>query len=73
MKTSDSTILKIQEIIKILCVCVCVCVYTFLIRYLRNTMKLKHSGGYRKQVDVKNEIENSKTPVYLDSGKKCFQ
>ena len=27
MKTSDSTILKIQEIIKILCVCVCVCVY----------------------------------------------
>ena len=51
----------------------CVCVYTFLIRYLRNTMKLKHSGGYRKQVDVKNEIENSKTPVYLDSGKKCFQ
>ena len=27
MKKSDSTILKIQEIIKILCVCVCVCVY----------------------------------------------
>ena len=29
MKKSDSTILKIQEIIKILCVCVCVCVCVY--------------------------------------------
>lgn len=62
MKKSDSTIL---EIIKILCLCVCV--FTFLIRYLRNTVKLKHSDDYRKQVDQKNKIENSKTPVYLES------
>lgn len=62
MKKSDSTIL---EIIKILCVCVCV--FTFLIRYLRNTVKLKQSDDYRKQVDQKNKIENSKTPVYLES------
>lgn len=36
---SDSTILEILKNP----VCVSVCVYTFLIRYLRNTMKLKHS------------------------------
>lgn len=62
MKESDSTIL---EIIKLLCLCVCV--FTFLIRYLKNIVKLKHSDDYRKQVDQKNKTENSETPVYLES------
>lgn len=56
------------------CVCLCVCIL-FLIRYLKplwsKTLKKQqqqqHSNDYRKQVDEKNEAENSKTLVYLDS------
>lgn len=55
--------------------CVCVCVYFpyqipkkyYEIKTLKQQQQQQHSNDYRKQVDEKNETENSKTLVYLDS------